>query len=47
MIRYNYMKKKYSICSRTTKGIMYMWKHFLLMNKVGAALAELIYEHLP
>ena len=28
------------------KGIMYVWKHFLLLNKVGAGLAELIYEHL-
>ena len=28
------------------KGIMYMWKHFLLINKVEAGLAELIYEHL-
>ena len=28
------------------KGIMYMWKHFLLINNVGAGLAEFIYEHL-
>ena len=27
------------------KGIMYMWKHFLLINKVGAGLAELVYKH--
>ena len=30
------------------KGIiMYMWKHFLLINKMGAGLAEFIYKHLP
>ena len=28
------------------KGIMYMFKLVLLINKVGAGLAELIYKHL-
>ena len=37
--------KKYPVCQRTIKGTMYMWKHFMLINQVGAGLAELIYEH--